>query len=65
MQGFQQVWFANSKAGPARNWWGVEGLCLGIAALLFILLSVFTQRVSKCLCTAGFYYRKGEQFQPI
>ncbi|GAB4819782.1 hypothetical protein N2152v2_006828 [Parachlorella kessleri] len=42
-KGFQQVWFANSRTGPARDWWGVEGQCLGIVALLFILLSVFTQ----------------------
>jgi hypothetical protein len=41
LKGFQQVWYANTKAAPARGWWGVEGLCLGMAALLFILLTVY------------------------
>lgn len=45
VQGWQQVWYADGRSAPARAWWGVEGLCVGILTLLFILLTVYTKQV--------------------
>ena len=45
MKGFDQVWYANSKDAPTREWWGVEGLFLGLFALIFILLTVYQSKV--------------------
>lgn len=41
LKGWQQVWYANAKAPPARSWWGVNGLGLGLCAVAFILLTVY------------------------
>ncbi|PSC71766.1 molybdate transporter 2 isoform A [Micractinium conductrix] len=40
-KGWQQAWFADGKAAPARQWWGPEGLFLALCALAFILLTVY------------------------
>ena len=41
VQGWQLVWYANGKAPPARQWWGPEGLFLGLSALIFTLLTIY------------------------
>ena len=45
LQGWQQAWFADGKAAPARQWWGPEGLFLALCALAFILLTVYPREV--------------------
>jgi len=41
LKGFQQVWYANGKAPPIRQWWTIEGLFLGLFTTIFILLTVY------------------------
>lgn len=39
--GWQQVWYTNQKSPPTRDWWSVQGLFLGLFALVFILLTAY------------------------
>ncbi|KAL4513241.1 hypothetical protein Ndes2526A_g02379 [Nannochloris sp. 'desiccata'] len=44
LKGWQQVWYINAKGPPTRQAWTPEGLVLGLAAVLFIFLTIYPRK---------------------
>eukprot|EP00890_Picochlorum_soloecismus_P000368 jgi/Picsp_1/1331/NSC_04811-R1_sulfate transporter len=43
LKGFKYVWYQDGKGGDIREMWSVNGLFLGMVALLFILVTAYQQ----------------------
>jgi len=43
-KGWKQVWYTNAKGPPVRQAWTPEGLVLGIAAVIFIFLTIYPRK---------------------
>jgi len=45
LKGFKYIWYEDGKSGDIREIWSVNGLFLGMVALLFILLTAYQQPI--------------------
>jgi len=44
LRGWRQVWYTNGKEPPIRQAWTPEGLVLGLAAIIFIFLTIYPRK---------------------